>query len=255
MRRQSGASRLNPDVLQWGRLFPTRPPPATQCRGVYGTHRYSLTTNHLPLLTNHTMFFSIDGGDGTGKSTQIALFREWLGELGHDVVGCRDPGSTLLGEAIRNLVLDRADLSIDRRSEMLLYMAARAQMTEEVIRPALEQGKTVVSDRYLLANVVYQGHAGGLDVETLWEVGRIATGGLTVDLTIVLDMPAEAAAARLSRKLDRMEMQGDAFHALVRQGFLTEAARRPGEIVVVNAEGPIDRVQEEIRSVAAKKMK
>ena len=201
------------------------------------------------------MFFSIDGGDGTGKSTQIALFREWLGELGHDVVGCRDPGSTLLGEAIRNLVLDRADLSIDRRSEMLLYMAARAQMTEEVIRPALEQGKTVVSDRYLLANVVYQGHAGGLDVETLWEVGRIATGGLTVDLTIVLDMPAEAAAARLSRKLDRMEMQGDAFHALVRQGFLTEAARRPGEIVVVNAEGPIDRVQEEIRSVAAKKMK
>ena len=201
------------------------------------------------------MFFSIDGGDGTGKSTQIALFCEWLGELGHDVVTCRDPGSTPLGEAIRNLVLDRADLSIDRRSEMLLYMAARAQMTEEVIRPALEQGKTVVSDRYLLANVVYQGHAGGLDVETLWEVGRIATGGLTVDLTIVLDMPAETAAARLSRKLDRMEMQGDAFHALVRQGYLEEAARRPGEIVVVNADGSIDRVQEEIRSVAAKRIR
>ena len=201
------------------------------------------------------MFFSIDGGDGTGKSTQIALFCEWLGEMGHDVVACRDPGSTLLGEAIRNLVLDRADLSIHRRSEMLLYMAARAQMTEEVIRPALEQGKTVVSDRYLLANVVYQGHAGGLDVETLWEVGRIATGGLTVDLTIVLDMPAEAAAARLSRKLDRMEMQGDAFHALVRKGFLAEAARRPDEIVVVNADGPIQQVQEEIRSVAAKKIR
>ena len=201
------------------------------------------------------MFFSIDGGDGTGKSTQTALFCEWLGQLGHDVVACRDPGSTPLGEAIRSLVLERADLSIDRRSEMLLYMAARAQMTEEVIRPALEQGKTVVSDRYLLANVVYQGHAGGLDVETLWEVGRIATGGLTVDLTIVLDMPAEAAAARLSRKLDRMEMQGDAFHALVRQGYLAEAARRPGEIVVVNAGGSIEQVQEGIRSAAAKKMK
>ena len=201
------------------------------------------------------MFFSIDGGDGTGKSTQIALFCEWLGTLGHDVVSCRDPGSTPLGEAIRNLVLDRADLAIDRRSEMLLYMAARAQMTEEIIRPALEQGKTVVSDRYLLANVVYQGHAGGLDVETLWEVGRIATGGLTVDLTIVLDMPAEAAATRLSRKLDRMEMQGDAFHALVRQGYLEEAARRPGEIIVVDADGPIEQVQEEIRSVAAKKIR
>ena len=133
------------------------------------------------------MFFSIDGGDGTGKSTQIALFCEWLSERGHDVVTCRDPGSTPLGEAIRNLLLDRDDLPIDRRSEMLLYMAARAQMTEEVIRPALEQGKTVVSDRYLLANVVYQGHAGGLDVDTLWQVGRIATGGLTVDLAIVLD--------------------------------------------------------------------
>jgi dTMP kinase len=201
------------------------------------------------------MFFSIDGGDGTGKSTQITLFCEWLGELGHDVVTCRDPGSTPLGEAIRNLVLDRADLSIHRRSEMLLYMAARAQMTEEVIRPALEQGKTVVSDRYLLANVVYQGHAGGLDVDTLWEVGRIATGGLTVDLTIVLDMPAEAAAARLGSKLDRMELQGDAFHALVRQGYLSEAARRPGEIVVVNADGPIEQVQEEIRSVAAEKIR
>ena len=226
-------------------------PPRQRSAGAFT----ALSTHHYPLTTIHTMFFSIDGGDGTGKSTQIALFCEWLDELGHDVVGCRDPGSTPLGEAIRNLVLDRADLSIDRRSEMLLYMAARAQMTEEVIRPALDQGKTVVSDRYLLANVVYQGHAGGLDVETLWEVGRIATGGLTVDLTIVLDMPAEAAAARLSRKLDRMEMQGDAFHALVRQGFLAEAARRPGEIVVVNADGPIDRVQEEIRSVAAKKMK
>jgi dTMP kinase len=201
------------------------------------------------------MFFSIDGGDGTGKSTQIALFCEWLGALGHDVLTCRDPGSTPLGEAIRNLLLDRADLSIDRRSEMLLYMAARAQMAEEVIRPALEQGKTVVSDRYLLANVVYQGHAGGLDVETLWEVGRIATGGVTVDLAIVLDMPAEAAAARLNRKLDRMEMQGDAFHALVRQGYLDEAARHPDEIAVVNADAPIDRVQEEIRAAATRKMK
>ena len=201
------------------------------------------------------MFFSIDGGDGTGKSTQIGLFGEWLTELGHDVVTCRDPGSTALGEAIRKLVLDRDDLSIDRRSEMLLYMAARAQMTEELIRPALEQGKIVVSDRYLLANVVYQGHAGGLDVETLWRVGHVATGGLAVDLTIVLDMPAEAAAARLDRKLDRMESQGDAFHALVRQGFLTEAARRPEEIVVVSADRPIEQVQEEIRAVAANKMK
>ena len=151
------------------------------------------------------------------------------------MVACRDPGSTPLGEAVRGILLDRHDLHIDRRSEMLLYMAARAQMVEEVIRPALEQGKTVVSDRYLLANVVYQGHGGGLDVATLWEVGRVATGGLMPDLTIVLDVPAEVAAARMARPLDRMEQQGAAFHARVRQGFLAEAARSPEKIVVVDA--------------------
>jgi len=206
------------------------------------------------------MFFSIDGGDGTGKSTQAALLCEWLRGLGHDVVACRDPGSTPLGEAVRGLLLDRHDLSIDRRSEMLLYMAARAQLVEEVIRPALAAGRTVVSDRYLLANVVYQGHGGGLDVETLWEVGRVATGGLMPDLTIVLDMPAEAAAARLERRLDRMEQQGDAFHARVREGFLAEAARDPNRMVVVDAARPVAEVQADVqadvqREIGAQAMK
>lgn len=191
------------------------------------------------------MFFSIDGGDGTGKSTQSDLLCRWLRGLGHDVVACRDPGSTPLGEVIRGILLDRHDLEIHRRSEMLLYMAARAQLAEQVIRPALHEGKIVVADRYLLANVVYQGHGGGLDVETLWEVGRVATGGLMPDLTILLDMPT--AARRIVGQLDRMEQQGDAFHARVREGFLAEAARCPGEIVVVNAARPVDRVQAEIR--------
>jgi dTMP kinase len=195
------------------------------------------------------MFFSIDGGDGVGKSTQIALFCDWLRQAGHDVLTCRDPGSTPLGEAVRGILLDRHDLDIHRRSEMLLYMAARAQMVEEVIRPALEQGKTVLCDRYLLANVVYQGHAGGLDVATLWQVGRVSTDGLMPDLTIVLDVPAEAAAARLARPLDRMEKQGAAFHARVREGFLAEAARSPDKIVVVDAARPIEDVQAEIRRI------
>jgi dTMP kinase len=193
------------------------------------------------------MFFSIDGGDGAGKSTQAAMFCQWLGQQGREVVACRDPGSTPLGEAVRRLLLDRHDLRIDRRSEMLLYMAARAQLVEEVIRPALASGKTVVSDRYLLANVVYQGHAGGLDVATLWEVGRVATGGLLPDLTIVLDMPAEDAAKRLDRQPDRMELQGEAFHARVRAGFLAEAARQPDRIVVLSAAQAVEQVQAEIR--------
>ena len=198
------------------------------------------------------MFFSIDGGDGTGKSTQIELFAAWLRQRGHEVVTCRDPGSTPLGEAVRELLLHRADMRIDRRSEMLLYMAARAQLVEEVIRPALEQGKTVVADRYLLANVVYQGHGGQLDVETLWQVGQVATGGLMPDLTVVLDMPADAAAGRLDRQLDRMELQGDAFHARVRDGFLQEAARGSCPIEVIDAAQSIEAVQEKIRAAVSK---
>ncbi|MEE9602196.1 MAG: dTMP kinase [Thermoguttaceae bacterium] len=198
------------------------------------------------------MFFSIDGGDGTGKSTQIKLFCQWLGELGHQVVACRDPGSTPLGEAVRELLLHRHDLEIDRHSEMFLYMAARAQMVRQIIRPALAEGKTVLADRYLLANVVYQGYGGGLDVETLWEVGRVATAGLLPELTIVLDLSAQAAASRLSGRPDRMEKQGDAFHRRVRDGFLAEAAREPERIVVIDASAPIEEVQAEIRKAAGR---
>ena len=198
------------------------------------------------------MFFSIDGVDGCGKTTQGALFVAWLRDQGYDVVTCRDPGSTPLGEAVRGLLLDRHDLPIDRRSEMLLYMAARAQLVEEVIRPALARGKTVVSDRYLLANVVYQGHAGGLDVPTLWDVGRVAVAGLVPDLTFVLDISAADAAARLNRPLDRMELQGEAFHARVRAGFLAEAARNRERIVVIDAARPIDAVQNALRDAAGR---
>ena len=196
------------------------------------------------------MFFSIDGGDGTGKSTQVEMFCRWLRDQGHTVVACRDPGSTRLGEAVRKLLLDHHDLDIHRRSEMLLYMAARAQLAEEIVRPALAEGKTVVTDRYLLANVAYQGYGGGLDVDMLWEIGRVATGGLMPDLTLVLDMPAAAAASRIDRQPDRMELQGAAFHARVREGFLAEAARWPDKIVVIDAARPVEDVQADMRAAA-----
>lgn len=197
------------------------------------------------------MFLSLDGGDGTGKSTQCRLLAEWLRAAGREVVTCRDPGSTPLGEAVRTLLLDRHELSIHRRSEMLLYMAARAQMVEEVVRPALAAGKTVLADRYLLANVVYQGYGGGLDVDTLWEVGRVATGNLMPRLTVVLDVSAEVATARLTGTPDRMESQGSAFHTRVREGFLAEAAKRPWEILVVDASADIGEVQQAVRKAVA----
>jgi dTMP kinase len=194
------------------------------------------------------MFISLDGLDGAGKSTQAALLRDWLVELGHDVGTCRDPGTTAVGEAIRHLLLDHRHSGMSRRAEMLLYMAARAQLVDEVIRPALEAGKTVISDRYLLANVVYQGHAGGLDVPALWDIGRLATDGLMPDLTIVLDLEPLAAAGRLQRTLDRMETQGEEFIRRLRAGFLAEAVRDPQHIVVVDASRPVETVQAEIQA-------
>lgn len=196
------------------------------------------------------MFLSIDGIDGAGKTTQLALFQDWLRERGHQVVACRDPGTTPLGEAIRKILLTVGDLPIHGRSEMLLYMAARSQLVEQIIRPALEVGQTVVADRYLLANVVYQGHAGGLDVESVWQVGEVATGGLMPDVTIVLDIDPESARSRFDREPDRVEQRGEEFRERLRRGFLAEASRRPAQIVVVNAERSIEEIQDEIRSVA-----
>jgi dTMP kinase len=192
------------------------------------------------------MFFSFDGVDGVGKSTQIRLLGEVLRARGREVVTCRDPGGTPLGERLRDILLDHHGIAIHRRSEMLLYMASRAQLVEEVIRPALAAGNTVISDRYLLANVVYQGHAGGLDSADVWRVGEITVGGLLPDLVFVLDMPAERAASRIQRAHDRMEARGLAYLETVRQGFLIEARQRPETIVVVDADRPAEVVHADI---------
>lgn len=197
------------------------------------------------------MFFSIDGVDGVGKSTQIELFCQWLRERGHDIVTCRDPGSTRLGESLRRIVLEGHEIPIHRRSEMLVYMAARAQLVEEIIRPALAAGQTVVSDRYLLANVVYQGHAGGLGADQVWQVGDVAIGGLHPDLVIVLDLDVACATLRRVGPADRMEAQGQAYLQQVRDGYLAEAQQQHESIVVIDASGDIQTVQRAIRAAAS----
>lgn len=197
------------------------------------------------------MFISFDGVDGAGKSTQIGLFCDWLRQYGWDVVTCRDPGGTPLGETLRAVVLGIQDeIPIDRRAEMLLYMASRAQLVEQIIRPALAAGKIVVSDRFLLANVVYQGHAGGLNVEDVWAVGQITVGGLMPDVTFILDIDPERSLERLRRDVDRMEAQGIDFLRRVRAGFLTEAARQPDRRIVVDANRPVEVIQADLRRLA-----
>ena len=135
---------------------------------------------------------------------------------------------------------------------MLLYMAARAQLVDQIIRPALDAGRVVVADRYLLANVVYQGYAGGLDPQQIWQVGQVATGGLMPDCVFVLDMSIESANLRLNRSLDRMESQGDEYRERVRQGFLDEASRATEHIHVIDAGQSIEAVQANIWRIAAK---
>ncbi len=198
----------------------------------------------------HGFFLSLDGIDGTGKSTQCGLLAGWLRQQGWTVEVCVEPGGTPLGEAVRSLVLHhRQEMALE--SEALLFMASRAQLVASVIRPALAAGKVVLSDRFLLANVAYQGHAGGLDPEQLWQVGRFATGGLEPDLTLVLDLPVEQAQVRRGRPADRIESRGQAYHERVRQGFLTEAQRRPDRIRVVDSTGSIAEVQGRIQQVVA----
>jgi dTMP kinase len=197
------------------------------------------------------MFFSFDGIDGTGKTTQMRLFCDALLARGYSVAACRDPGSTELGERIREILLARDGTTrIARRSEMLLYMAARAQLIDELIRPALDAGRIVVADRFLLANIVYQGHAGGLDPEIIRRVGHVATDGVTPDCVFLLDMPTVAADRRLNRPLDRMESQGSEYRMRLREGFLTEAALAGSNVHVIDSDRPIDAVQSEIWAIA-----
>jgi dTMP kinase len=192
------------------------------------------------------LFLSLDGIDGTGKSTQSRLLADWLRTRGWKVTECTDPGGTPLGDRLREILLhQRHDMSL--MAEALLFMASRAELLARVIRPALDAGSLVLSDRYLLANVVYQGYAGGLNVDELWSIGRAAAGGLEPDLTIVLDMPVDAAQRRRGRQPDRMESRQLDFHERVRQGFLAEAQRQPERIRVVDASARIEEVQRRIQ--------
>lgn len=198
------------------------------------------------------MFISLDGVDGSGKSTQIQLLCDWLRAQGREVVVVRDPGGTALGEALREILLHRQDIPLCTASEMLLYMASRAQMVDEIVRPALASGKTVVSDRFLLANVVYQGSAGGLPVDDIWQVGRVALGGLQPDITLVLDIAPELAIQRIARGFDRLESRGLSYMQRVRAGYLEQSQRLTPPACVLDANCSVAELHHEILRVLAR---
>ena len=197
------------------------------------------------------LFFSLDGLDGCGKSTQCRLLVDWLRQRGATVRACAEPGGTAVGDQLREILLHhRGDLAL--ATEAFLFMASRAQLVTEVIRPALAAGHAVVSDRFLLANVAYQGHGGGLYPQQLWDMGCLATGGLEPDLTLVLDLPVELARSRRRRPADRLEGREELYHRRVRNGFLAEARRRPGRIKVIDASAAVEDVQAAIQEEVAR---
>jgi dTMP kinase len=193
------------------------------------------------------VFISFDGLDGTGKSTQCRMLVDWL--IAHKVptTTCTDPGGTAIGQELRKLVLFGREHRIATITEAMLFMASRGQLVEEVIRPALDRGEVVVSDRFTLANVVYQGHAGGLNPDDLWTVGKFVTGGLEPDLTLVFDAPLEMTLARRNREADRMEERDREFQRRVQTGFIYEAGRRPEKHRIINAAPEVDVVHRHVR--------
>jgi len=195
------------------------------------------------------MFFSLDGIDGTGKSTQVRLLAETLRAWGFTVATCADPGGTELGAKLREILLHGRQSEMSLLTECLLFMASRAELVNRVIAPAMNRGEIVISDRYLLANVVYQGHAGGLHAEEVWAIGRFTTSGVLPDLTIVLDLPVDVAQARRSGLTDRIESRGIEYFEKVRSGFRFEAARDPVRFRIVDASPGIEQVQARVAEI------
>lgn len=198
-------------------------------------------------------FITFEGGEGCGKSTQAALLKEALEETGLEVVVVREPGGTKLGEKIRALLKDELEDPPCDRAELLLFEAARAQLVEETIRPALEKGAWVISDRFSDSTLAYQGYGRGLPLDVLRRANEFAIQGLKPDLTVLLDVPPETAASRMRRResatgtpADRIECAGREFHERLRRGFIELAEAEPERFARVDAGVSEDEVRERV---------
>lgn len=194
------------------------------------------------------LFITFEGGDGSGKTTQINLLATWLESQGQTVVLTREPGGTDLGVELRNIVLHRKGF-IAPRAEALLYAADRSHHIHSLVRPALERGEVVVQDRYLDSSVAYQGAGRVLDPDEVRELSLWATERLMPNLTVLLDVPASVAKARQAqteREYDRLEAEAEDFHTRVRESYLSLAAAEPERFLVVNGELPIEEIHHSI---------
>ncbi len=194
-------------------------------------------------------FITFEGPEGGGKSTQVQTLAEWLRKQGKKVVVTREPGGTRMSELIRALVRDEMEDPPVTRCEVLLFLAARAQVVSQVIRPALAHGEWVVCDRFADSTFAYQGYGRGIDVQLLKNFNDFVTEGLVPDLTILLDVPPEVSRTRLAARQastsdtgDRIEAAGEMFHRRLREGFLDLAKAEPKRFTVIDASKSIDKV-------------
>lgn len=200
-------------------------------------------------MSSRGIFLTFEGGEGCGKSTQIALLEPVLTEAGLKVEVVREPGGTRLGERAREILLDPASTGMTAMAELLLYQASRAQLVAERILPALSVGSVVLCDRFTDSTLAYQGYGRGLPGDEIETLSRMATGGLVPNLTIVLDVDPETGLARAAHGgADRLEAEQMAFHERVRQGFLELAKADPARCVIVDASGPVEEIHSMVLS-------
>jgi dTMP kinase len=193
-------------------------------------------------------FVVVEGGEGSGKSTQAQRLALWLEEQGRDVVATFEPGDTALGGRLRDILL-HDDAAVDPRTELLLMLADRSQHVAEVIVPALARGAVVVCDRFAPSTLAYQGVGRGVGVEVVDALNRVATGGLEPDLVVVLDVPDDVAASRMGAARDRLEQAGGEFHARVRAAYRALAAERGWRLV--DGTGSVDEVAVRVQAAVA----
>jgi len=195
------------------------------------------------------LFITVEGTDGSGKTTQIRRMEEYVKGKGCEVLLTREPGGTGISEKIRSIILDPENHRMDRITEMLLYASARAQLISEVIKPALECGKTVICDRFIDSSYVYQGFGRGIDMEIVKSVNYTAIQGIMPDITFFFDLSPEIALTRRveATEADRIEKENMGFHMQVYTGYKSIAAKFPDRIKSINAQGSVDEVFEQVR--------
>ena len=213
-------------------------------------------TSKWPTRPNHGRFLVLEGVEGAGKTTQVRLLAEWLESCGVSFTLAREPGGTEAGEAIRNVVQERIELSVPPTTELLLYLAARSAFVREIALPALDRGELLIADRFSMSTYAYQGYGRGLDLDEIRKLDQFATGGLVPDLYVVLDLPVEEGRARQraeGKEEDRLEASGETFLRAVHRGY-QELVESDIRAELVDALGTPDEVHQRVRRILQREL-